>query len=82
MVPIIDQDYFLLLGYTILNKEYNLNGFNHQKKLLIWVSFHHWELWWIPEFVRASKYLSLGDSGLVVCQGHAGFLMSTVWALP
>ena len=38
MVPIIEQDYILLFGYSILNKEYNLTGFitefNHQKALL------------------------------------------------
>ena len=32
MVPNIEQDYILLLGYSILYKEYNLTGFNHQKK--------------------------------------------------
>ena len=31
MVPIIEQDNILLLGYSILYKEYNLTGFNHQK---------------------------------------------------
>ena len=36
MVPIIEQDYILLFGYSILNKEYHLTGFitefNNQKK--------------------------------------------------
>ena len=32
MVPNIESDYILLLGYTILYKEYNLTRFNHQKK--------------------------------------------------
>ena len=31
MVPIIEQDYILLLGYSILYREYYLTGFNHQK---------------------------------------------------
>ena len=31
MVPIIELDYILLLGYSIVYKEYNLIGFNHQK---------------------------------------------------
>ena len=32
MVPIIEQDYILLLGYSILYKEYNLTRFNQQKR--------------------------------------------------
>ena len=31
MVPSIEQDYILHLGYSILYKEYNLTRFNHQK---------------------------------------------------
>ena len=31
MVPNIERDYILLLGYSILYKAYNLTGFNHQK---------------------------------------------------
>ena len=31
MVPNIEKDSILLLGYTILYKEYNLTRFNHQK---------------------------------------------------
>ena len=31
MVPIIEEDSILLLGYSILCQEYNLTGFNHQK---------------------------------------------------
>ena len=31
MVPNIQQDYILLLGYSFLYKEYNLTRFNHQK---------------------------------------------------
>ena len=31
MVPNIESDYILLLGYSILYKEYNLTGFSHQK---------------------------------------------------
>ena len=31
MVPNIELDYILVLGYSILYKEYNLTGFNHQK---------------------------------------------------
>ena len=34
MVPIIEQDSILLLGYSISYKEYNLTRFNHQKTLL------------------------------------------------
>ena len=32
MVPNVAKDYILLLGYSILYKEYNLTRFNHQKK--------------------------------------------------
>ena len=32
MVPNIEQDYILHLGYSVLYKEYNLTRFNHQKK--------------------------------------------------
>ena len=31
MVPKIESDYVLLLGYSILYKEYHLTRFNHQK---------------------------------------------------
>ena len=31
MVPIIEEEYILLLGYSILYKGYNLTRFNHQK---------------------------------------------------
>ena len=31
MVPSIEQDYSLLLGYSIFYKENYLTGFNHQK---------------------------------------------------
>ena len=31
MVPYIEEDYVLLLGYSISYKEYNLTRFNHQK---------------------------------------------------
>ena len=31
MVPIIEQDYILLLGYSILYKECIFTRFNHQK---------------------------------------------------
>ena len=31
MVPNIEQDYILLLGYSILYREYYLTRFNHQK---------------------------------------------------
>ena len=31
MVPIIESDYILILGYSILYKECNLTRFNHQK---------------------------------------------------
>ena len=31
MVPNIESDYILLLGYSVSYKEYNLTGFNHQK---------------------------------------------------
>ena len=31
MVPNIELDYLLLLGYSILHKEHNLTRFNHQK---------------------------------------------------
>ena len=31
MVPNIEEDSVLLLGYSILYKAYNLTGFNHQK---------------------------------------------------
>ena len=34
MVPNIESDSILLLGYSILHKEYRLTGFNHQKTLL------------------------------------------------
>ena len=34
MVPNIEQDDILLLGYSVLYKEYNLTRFNHQKTLL------------------------------------------------
>ena len=33
MVPMLDLDYILLLGYSILYQEYNLTRFNHQKKV-------------------------------------------------
>ena len=32
MVPNIEQDSILLLGYSILYKEYNLTRFNHQEE--------------------------------------------------
>ena len=32
MVPNIEYDFILLLGYSILYKDYNLTRFNHQKK--------------------------------------------------
>ena len=32
MVPNIEQDYILLLGKSILHKEYDLTKFNHQHK--------------------------------------------------
>ena len=32
MVPMIEEDSILLLGYSILHKEYNLTGFNHRQK--------------------------------------------------
>ena len=35
MVPNIESDDILLLGYSILYKEYNLTTFNYQKTLLI-----------------------------------------------
>ena len=35
MVPNIEQDYILLLGYSILYKEYNLTRFNHQKNTTV-----------------------------------------------
>ena len=35
MVPNTEEDYILLFGYSIVYKEYNLTGFNHQKTLLI-----------------------------------------------
>ena len=35
MVPNIAQNYILLLGYSILYKEYNLTRLNHQKKTLL-----------------------------------------------
>ena len=38
MVPVIELDYILLLGYHILYKEYNLTRFNHNKTLLTWCS--------------------------------------------
>ena len=31
MVPNIEQDYILLLGYSISYKEYNLTRFNHKR---------------------------------------------------
>ena len=31
IVPIIEKDYILLLGYSMLCEEYNLTGFNHKK---------------------------------------------------
>ena len=31
MVPNIEYDYILLLGYSILYKEYDLTGFSHKK---------------------------------------------------
>ena len=34
MVPIIEKDCILPLGYSIFYKEYNLIRFNHQKTLL------------------------------------------------
>ena len=34
MVPMIEEEYIPLLGYSILYKEYNLTRFNHQKTLL------------------------------------------------
>ena len=34
MVPNIEYDGILLLGYSLLYKEYNLTSFNHQKTLL------------------------------------------------
>ena len=36
MVPIIEKDSILLLGYSTLYKEYNLIQFNHQKTPLVW----------------------------------------------
>ena len=33
MVPNIEYDYILLLGYSILYKECNLTRFNHQKSI-------------------------------------------------
>ena len=36
MVPDVEKDSILLFGYSILYKEYNLTGFNHQKTLLTW----------------------------------------------
>ena len=38
MVPNIESDYILLLGYSILYKEYNLTRFNHQQTLLIYIN--------------------------------------------
>ena len=35
MVPNIESDSILLLGYSILYKEYNLTRFNHPKKTLL-----------------------------------------------
>ena len=35
MVPNIDEDDILLLGYSILYKKYYLTRFNHQKKTLL-----------------------------------------------
>ena len=32
MVPIIESDHILLLGYSISNSEYYLTRFNHQNK--------------------------------------------------
>ena len=34
MVANVEEDYILLLVYSILFKEYNLTPFNHQKTLL------------------------------------------------
>ena len=34
MVPNIEHDSILLLGYSILYKKYNLTRFNHQKMIL------------------------------------------------
>ena len=39
MVPNIEEDYILLLGYSILYKKYYLTRFNHQKK-----HFSMWEV--------------------------------------
>ena len=36
MVPNIEQDFILLLGYSIQYQEYNLTRFNHRKTLLKW----------------------------------------------
>ena len=36
MVPNIEKDSILLLGYSILYKGYNLTRSNHQKTLLKW----------------------------------------------
>ena len=33
VVPNIEEDYILPLGYSILYKEYNLTGLNHQKNV-------------------------------------------------
>ena len=38
MVPIIDSDSILLLGYSILYKEYNLTRFKHQKDTTYFLS--------------------------------------------
>ena len=38
MVPKIEQDSILLLGYSILYEEYNLTGFNHQKNITLFNS--------------------------------------------
>ena len=38
MVPNIEEDYILLLGYSILYKEYNLTRFNQKQTLLNCVS--------------------------------------------
>ena len=36
MAPIVEEDYIRVLGYSILYKEDNIIGFNHQKTLLNW----------------------------------------------
>ena len=37
MEPIMESEYILLLGYSILCKENNLTGLNHPKTLLKWI---------------------------------------------